>query len=225
MESPTEDVPCPAYTDPLKDDFQADSGLVDFLTQSTLSLQKKVGGQNNDTDQRKNICNPDRQIDITTVYLARALGLTVSTIVANFIFDESRDYVFPGNASEIFPPVNITQYWNLEQTYWTIISQYTAATEPLMRLRHRSNKWCWTVGKGMYDHCEETKQAASCSNGATGTPHNHCRTIWKFFVEACHRVHSISTSQDPYKVYGSSYPEDICIPTQANLELYELSRL
>ena len=92
-------------------------------------------------------------------------------------------------------------------------------------LRHRSDKWCWTVGKGMYDHCEETKQAASCSNGATGTPFNHCRTIWKFFVEACHRVHSISTSQDPYKVYGSSYPEDICIPTQVNLELYELSRM
>ena len=106
---------------------------MDFLTQSTLSMWKKVGGQNNDTDQRKNICNPNRQIDITTVYLARALGLTVSNIVASFIFDERKDYVFPGNASEIFPPVNLTQFWNLEQTYWTIISQYTAASEPLMR--------------------------------------------------------------------------------------------
>ena len=67
---------CPQSTDPFKDNFQSDTSLVEFLSSSKLSLWKKMAGQNNDTRQRNNICNADRKVDIATLYLARALGLT-----------------------------------------------------------------------------------------------------------------------------------------------------
>ena len=219
-ESPINDILCPSATDPYKDNFEADTDLVNFLTVSTVSLWKKVGGQNNDTEQRKNICNPDRVIDLATLYLARALGLSVSNIITNFIFDETAVYMFPNHSTkapnQIFPPVELGNFPNLEQTYWTIISQYTNITEPTMRQRQRSVKWCWIVGKGLADHCYMAKNTAGCST-------NVCFNLWKNFVEACHRVHSLDTSNSPYRMEGN--PETVCLPTQPNLQLYEVSRV
>ena len=221
-ESPVNDILCPTATDPYKDSFEADGDLVNFLTESTLGLWTKVGGQNNDTDQRKNVCNPDRKIDLTTLYLARALGLSVSNIITNSIFDETAVYIFPNSSTngpdQIFPPVDLGNFPNLEQTYWTIMSQYTNATEPTMRTRQRSQKWCWIVGKGVSDHCLMSRTNVGCSSCSTC-----CWNIWKNFVEACHRVHSLDTSSSPYKMEGNA--QTVCLPTKPNLQLYEVSRV
>ena len=218
-------IPCPEATDSLKDNFQADTSLMNFLTQSSLGLWRKVAGQANDTEQRKNVCNSERLVDITTLYLARALSLSVSNIITNFVFDEGKSYVFPNHTtigpSQIFPPLALTNFPNLEQTYWTIISQYTQNTEPVMRNRQKQDEWCWIVGKGMFDHCEATIAALTCP---TTTPNNYCQDIWKFFVEACHRVHSLDTSVDEYSLNGKD-PNYICAPSNPGVKFYELSRL
>ena len=198
---------------------------MNFLTASTLSLKKKTGGQANDTQQRKNICNPDRKVDITTLYLARSLGLSVSNIVTKFKFDESLSYTFPNHSTKgpqtIYPPDNEAAFPNLEQTYWTIISQYTSNTEPSMRTRHRAEKWCWIAARGLYDHCEETKSGASCPSG---TPDTLCDEIWEYFAEACHRVHSLNPAHSKYSLDGK-YPDSVCAPTEIGMQYYELSRI
>ena len=66
--NPLTDLSCPEATDEYKTAFQADSGLMSFLT-SSLSLWTNEG-QQEDSQGRKNICNPDRLVDIVTLYLA-----------------------------------------------------------------------------------------------------------------------------------------------------------
>ena len=61
---------------------------MEFLQTSTLSLWTN-DGQMNDTQQRANICNPDRIIDIVTLYLAKALGLDTANIKDNFVFERT----------------------------------------------------------------------------------------------------------------------------------------
>ena len=108
-----------------------------FLKTSTLSL-KTNEGQMNDSLQRNNICNPDRIIDIVTLYLAKSLGLNTADMKDNFVFEKTKTYEFPDSLStgpwEIFPPnSSLTDFPNLEQTYWSILSQYTPDTEPSIR--------------------------------------------------------------------------------------------
>ena len=198
---------------------------MNFLKESTLSLWTKVNGQANDTLQRPNLCNPDRIVDITTLYLARALGLSVSNIVSNFVFDEGKTYTFPNHStsgpSQIYPPVGLTAFPNLEQTYWTIISQYTANTEPSMRTRNREYKWCWIKGKGLYDHCEATLESLSCQSS---NPILSCMNLWKFFVEACHRVHSLNTLSNDYQI-GNRIPGYTCLPWISGRSFFEISKL
>ena len=218
-------LPCPEATDPSKDAFQSDTALMNFLTASTLSLWKKVAGQANDTLLRKNLCNSQRKIDIATLYLAKSLGLSVSNIVANFVYDEGATYTFPNHSTNgpdvIYPPPDV-YFPNLEQTYWTIMSQYTVNTEPAMRTRQRRDKWCWIEGRGLYDHCQDTKSSLSCP---AGTPHNLCTDIWKNFVEACHRVHSLDTGLTEYRVRYGKNPNYVCSPYDPDYKYYELSRL
>ena len=209
----------------MKAHFQSDTSLMNFLTESKLSLWRKVNGQANDTLQRPNLCNPDRLVDTTTLYLARALGLSVSNIITNFVFDEGKTYTFPNHSTlgptQIYPPSSLIGFLNLEQTYWTIISQYTTSTEPAMRTRQREEKWCWLQGKGLHDHCIATQESLPCPDT---TPANYCDDIWKFFVEACHRVHSLDTSQGKYRL-GNSKPTYPCVPKLEGRSYYQLSRI
>ena len=197
---------------------------MNFLSVSTVSLWKKKNGQDNSTDQSPNLCNPLRLVDITTLYLARALDLSVSNIVTNFMFDEGKTYNFPNHTAdgpyEIYPPEGLIDFVNLEQTYWTIISQYTEDTEPPMRTRERKDKWCWIQGKGLHDHCEATKATLTCP----GTSVLSCDDVWKYFVEACHRVHSLNTSIEPYLMDGHD-PLEPCIPSMPGRTYYEISKM
>ena len=134
---PLNEVKCPEATDQYTAGFEADSALMSFLKTSTLSLLT-TEGQMNDTQQRNNICNPDRIIDIVTLYLARALGLNTADLKDNFVFEKTKTYEFPDSLTsgpmEIFPPnSSLTDFPNLEQTYWSILSQYTSDTEPSIR--------------------------------------------------------------------------------------------
>lgn len=228
--SPTYYVNCPDGSDPYKADFEADTNLVNWLTTSTLGLWKKVGGQNNDTLQRKNICNPTRKADVATLYLTRALGLSVSSIISSFVFDENKVYVFPNSSSKpnvIYAPtyIDLLYYWpELDQTYWTIMSQYTSQTEPTMRTRDRADYWCWIVGMGMYDHCLEKAAATSC----TEDHETMCKGYWRYFVEACHRVHTINPT-GAYSLTasnGAARPTNwICQPSKTGYKLYQLYRM
>ena len=145
--SPVQDVPCPDYTDPIKTDLHADTDLRGFLNESTVGLWTKLAGQDNATDQRVNICNLERETDIITLYLASALGLSVTNIVTNFVYDGSKNYTFPNHTTQgpdtIYPPYQLAAFPNLEQSYWTVMAQLTTATEPGLRTAERSPKWCW----------------------------------------------------------------------------------
>ena len=163
-EDPMTQIQCPAATDVHKDTFQSDSNLMSFLTTSSLSLST-TEGQENDTQQRNNLCNPDRTVDIVTLYLAKALGLSTANIINNFVYDVNETYVFPMNNTH-GPGQLYTQSYvftdnyfpNLERTYWTILSHYTTMTEPGLRAG-KGGTWCWILGRGLYDHCTATRQS------------------------------------------------------------------
>ena len=141
------DIQCPAGTDVHKATFQSDSSLMSFLTTSTLSLPT-TEGQDNDTHQRNNICNPDRTVDIATLYLAKALGLSTANIINNFVYDVNQTYVFPLNNTHGPSSLDLhTQIYtfiesyfpNLKQTYWTILSHYnTRQTFPPLQSFYKS---------------------------------------------------------------------------------------
>ena len=124
-------IQCPAATDVHKDAFQSDSNLMSFLKTSTVSLPT-TEGQDNDTQQRSNICNSDRTVDIVTLYLAKALGLSTADIINNFVYDMNQTYTFPLNNTHGPSQLHTQTYAftenyfpNLEKTYWTILSHYT----------------------------------------------------------------------------------------------------
>ena len=216
--NPLTELSCPEATDEYKTAFQADSGLMSFLT-SSLSLWTNEG-QEEDSQGRKNICNPDRLVDIVTLYLAQALGLDTADIKANFVFEKTKNYVYPNSSSgpsEIFPAYNnLTTFPGLEQTYWSIVSQYTATTEPALR-SGRSAGWCWILGKGLHDHCLATRSSETCSL-------NNCENIWKYFLEACHRVRSLDPSLPQYKTCCN--PNKPCASTSyQGVQLYQLQRM
>ena len=73
---PRKHVECYGIKKPFEDAFAADSFLEGYLKDSILSL-KSMLGQENDTQARPNICNPDRVVNIATLYLAQVLGVSV----------------------------------------------------------------------------------------------------------------------------------------------------
>ena len=177
----------------------------------------------NDTEQRSNICNPDRVIDMVTLYLAQALGLDTANIKDNFVYEKTKTYVFPDSLysgpAETFPPnSSLTDFPNLEQTYWTIISQYTTSSEPGLR-SGKSDEWCWLLGKGLHDHCLVTSGSMNCTTDT-------CDSVWSNFIEACHRVRSIDTSQSGFEVCDWCTPDYPCLyKTYNQQDVYQLYRL
>ena len=187
------------------------------MTSSKLGLWTRTG-QENGTEI--NFCIAQRQTDITTLYLAAAFDKSVSNVVANSMYDPSATYIFPNSTkgpTTIYPPDILLEPGH-HQIYWTFMSQLTASTEPTLREAERSLRWCWIVARGLLDHCNSVEASQTC----TGTPVS-CENIRKDFVELCHRVRSIDTSQGIYKNVGNPY--FICIPNKDGLELYELSRV
>ena len=143
-------------------------------------------------------------IDITTVYLARTLGLNVRDLEeGNYVFNTSlSSHSFPTGAespSSIFIPENLHGYPNLEQTFWTIMDQYNSTSEPFMRA-NKDMMWCHHYGVGMYEHCKSaTAQLGSGCGGVTESEQEeHCKRFWTFFMEACHRVRSLDPNDSKY---------------------------
>ena len=94
-------------------------------------------------------------------------------------------------------------------------------TEPTMRTRSISSNWCFIVGRGMYDHCLEKLEESSCP---ADTSSNICQDYWKYFGEACFRVHSLDPNDNSRKVRyrNPNYP---CIAVNPNYSLYEMHRV
>ena len=188
------------------------------MTTSKLGLWTRTG-QENGTEI--NFCITQRQTDITTLYLAAAYDKSVSNVVSNSMYDATASHTFPNSSTkgptEIYPP-DMALEPGRHQTYWTFLSQLTTSTEPILRNTVWSEQWCWIVAKGLLDHCMSVSDSQTC----TGTPVS-CESIRQDFVELCHRVRSIDTSNGIYRSVGHS--NYICIPQKDGLELYEMSRV
>ena len=177
-------------------------------------------GQENDTLARPNICNADRVVNIATLYLAQVLGISLTTIIEDYTYVAAAIHVFPNDLKKPIPvyiPDNEPGFPDLEQIYWTIMDQFTRASEPSIR-KDKSPLWCWYVGYAAFDHCTKTKNSEACAE-------DNCLDIWKYFVEACHRVRSINTATGDYSIMSDYKPWRYClyIPHQ-DYKLYYISR-
>ena len=200
--------------------FNKETDLIDFLTVSTTNLPTTSVVDNH---TEVNLCNPDRVVNIATLYMASALQLNVGNLMTDYDYDPAATNVFPNNSasgpSVIYPPDSLAEYPNLEQVYWTILAQYDVNTEP--SLRHgKNNVWCYNYGVGMFDHCMDTNNKITKCEDKTV-----CKTAWANFIEACHRILSRDTSQGFYKSNG--VVDQWCLPNNlvnSEYKLYYLYR-
>ena len=205
--------------------FSGEPLLLEFLT-SRLDLLT-TQARDNDTDQRPNLCNPRRVVNLATLYLSSALELQLSSWVPTWHYDASQSYVYPGDSetgpSTIYPPSDVDNFPGLEQVYWTILSQYSPATEPGLR-SGRSNLFCRVKGLAVFQHCTSRSQEL-CSSTS-----EQCGQVWRYFVEACNRVRSLNTNQWPYYLHPNHNPASYCMSDwtrqqgYAPLRLYSINR-
>ena len=205
-----------------KASFAADTDVTNFLTVSTQSLPTIEGSR---TGGEPNICNSSQVIDVTTVYLAKILGINVGTLIANYVFNTKlSDHTFPAGSSPpiaIYIPDNLSDFPNLEQTYWTILGQYTNATEPNMR-KDKDDVWCHYRALAVHEHCKDTITTigSGCGGGTNSIRQSHCKNLWKHFVEACHRV----ISRDPSNINLDEDPHAKCMGDTLGNSIYYLHR-
>ena len=215
---------CDVVSKPYEDLFTADASLNSFIKESSESLTTS-DGQLSDPSGTPNICIDDNigRINIATLYLAKALGLSVSNLINNYVYDTNvSNYVFPNVTWQSYPPEGsvLTDFPLLDQAYWTIISQYTRFTISTIDYG-KSTHWCWWVGFGLMEHCKKAKNEAGCSVIL-------CSNIHRLFLEACHRVRSKDTNDNDYKYATNT--RKFCLPTSyftggyTDLTLYEVSR-
>ena len=215
-----DDLDCTPLKTKYIEQFNKETSLMDFLTKSTIDLPSTSSIDNH---TEVNLCNPNRIINIATLYIASALQLDVGKLMTSFDYNPSAKFVFPNHTTdgpkEIYPPDNLADYPNLEQVYWTIISQYNTNSEPGLR-QGKNNVWCFNYGLGMYHHCQDTdKKITECTDKSV------CKEAWRNFVEACHRILSRDTSDGFYKSNGQ--PEQRCLPrwlVNSQYHLYYLYR-
>ena len=203
--------------------FSAEPLLAEFLTSRLDLLTTRA--RDNDTQQRANLCNPGRVVNLATLYLSVSLELPLSSWVPSWHYDPSQSYLFPGHPQtgpgSIFPPSQLAGFPGLEQVYWTILAQYSPDTEPGLRTG-RSNMFCRVKGRAVYQHCINRSQGVCAS-------HN-CLQVWRYFLEACHRVRSLNTNQWPYYLHPSHTPASYCLSDwtrqqgHAPLRLYSINR-
>ena len=125
---PTQDITQSVMEFETKGNFESDAALKAFLS-STRELKNsksaEVGGVSN-------VCNPERSVNVATVYLAKALGLNVGSLVDSYTYDWAVSHSFPMNGtagpSETFEPTG-----DEAQAYWTLLDHYTTETEPGLR--------------------------------------------------------------------------------------------
>ena len=214
---------CTKLIDTDKASFRADAGLTNFLTVNTQSLPTTQGTR---TGSEPNICNSLQVIDVTTVYLAKVLGLNVGNLVTNYAFNNLTSHTFPTGSrspNPIYVPISLVGYPNLEQTYWTILDQYTNITEPNLR-KDKDESWCHYHGLGVHEHCMSTiiEIGSTCGGGNIAGKRNHCKNIWLHFMEACHRVRSLDPVNHKYRV--NSNPRAKCMGNTMGNSIYFLHR-
>jgi hypothetical protein len=115
--------------------------LMDFLKNSYSELKGPV---NNSNGSFVNICNNNRTVNIITLYLAAFLGspVDIAAIVNSFVYNPPYEYPrYIYNPVAPTPPLNVANYPNIEQAYWTIVAQYTVYNEYYLR-SSKDNNWC-----------------------------------------------------------------------------------
>ena len=119
--------------------FESEAALKAFLS-STRELKNSKSAE---VGVVSNVCNPQRSVNVATVYLAKALGLNVGILVDSYTYDWAASHSFPMNGtsgpSETFEPTG-----DEAQAYWTLLDQYTTETEPRLRAGKGRN-WCRTL--------------------------------------------------------------------------------
>lgn len=191
---------CTPVADEYMKGLDSATDLNDFLKVGKSELPNK---NSMDEGEEPNICNPLRTVNIATLYLAHHLGLSVSKIINDYAWDSTKTHVFPSPGLEVFIPHELTDFPNLEQAYWTIISHYTKDTEPAMRYG-KDRMWCIYYGVAVYDHCMKTVTEAGCENLVqSNLRRDHCRMIHKNYTEVCHRVRSLDTTEPEYRIQST----------------------
>ena len=94
--------------------------------------------------------------NVATVYLAKALGLEVGTLVDGYTYNWATSHSFPMNATE-GPSQTFEPTGDNAQAYWTLLDQYTAETEPELRAGKGRN-WCHHQGIGVHSHCRQVEK-------------------------------------------------------------------
>ena len=198
--------------------FDDEPLLLQFFN-SSLDLLTTLS-RDNDTAQRQNLCNPKRIVNLATLYLSICLGLDLSSWVTSFSYDPSKSYVFPNNSqtgpSVTFPPEDVAGLPQLEQVYWTLLSQYTGQREPSLR-GGRSELFCRVTGVAVYDHCQQSS-AGLCSQ-------DNCLAVWRYFVESCTRVRSLNPAVHPHYLHPNHKPASYCLSSWTKQQGYAALRL
>ena len=68
-----------------------------------------------------NICNMARRVDIAALYMIHFLGKSTEYILMEYTFNLTANYIYPGSNDMI--PKNLKDYPNLEQGFWTVVTQ------------------------------------------------------------------------------------------------------
>ena len=140
-----------------------------------------------------NICNPERIINIVTLYMIHFLGLNMPKFIGDYVFDPKKDHVYPKVYQNMWAPEELPDYPDLEQAYWSIVNQYNNATESSLRYG-RSRQWCQEVGYMAAQHCQTFNE--TCTANSTQEIVAFCNyKVYSYIQETCYRVLSI----DPYR--------------------------
>ena len=78
---------------------------------------------------------------------------------------------------------------------------------------NKEKAWCWHTGRALHDHCTEAKNEVNCDN-------DHCEQIWKYYIETCHRLRTISTTSGDNKLENSDDQNKFCKPDKYKQEPY-----
>ena len=158
--------------------------FVKFLTQDKFELNNTA---TTDSSDLINLCNPNRLINIITLYMIHFLGLDTAAFINNYVYNHNADFKYPATWKNIWAPKNITTYPNLEQSFWSVVQQYTTVTEVQLR-QGKDVTWCPIIGDTVYLHCKDTI-INSCSSMSSSEQDDFCKNkVWNYFIENCHRT-------------------------------------
>ena len=166
-------------------------------------------------------------VDVTTMYLAKSLGLNVKTLKNSYTYNTNVSlHSFPNGSnspSQTYIPENEANYPNLEQTYWSIMDQYTNITEPTIH-EDKDKMWCSHRGLGMYEHCKTAtaEVGSGCGGSSSSARNNHCKDFWLYFMEACNRVHSRDPTDSKYR--HNNNVQRYCTVSSSSNSIYWLFR-